>query len=132
VWRLCCRRSVVGRACHYKRSKKNALFHRTLDGAVLKHFDVVWDLSAGLDGDDVEILYQRRLVFVNDSVSLAGREILKGLREGCSVIVWRESQNGDIRRTAPLKTTQVFFCFLDLQTTVDVQLVRQHLLPRYC
>lgn len=93
MWSLGCRRSVVGCACHYKCSQENALFHRSLDGAMLKHFDVVWDLSAGLNGDDVEILYQRRLVFVNDSVSLAGRKILKGLREGCSVIVWRKSQN---------------------------------------
>jgi hypothetical protein len=99
---------------------------------VLKHFDVVWDLSAGLDGNDVKVLYQRRLVLVNDSVSLAGRKVLKGLCESCGIIVWRESQNGDIGRTAPLKTAQVFFCLLDLQATVDVQLVRQHLLPRYC
>jgi hypothetical protein len=130
--RRLCRRSVVGRARNYKRSEKNALFHRTLDGAVLKHLDVIWDLSAGLNRDDVEVLYQRRLVFVNDSVSLAGGEVLEGLSEGCSIIVWCEGQNGDVGRTAPLKTTEVLFCLLDLQTTVDVQLVRQHLLPRHC
>jgi len=131
MWRLR-RRTVIGRARNYKCSQENALFHRTLDGAVLKHLDVVWDLSAGLNRDDVEVLYQGRLVFVNDSVSLAGREVLEGLSEGCGIIVWCESQNGDVGRTAPLKTTKILLCLLDLQTTVDVQLVRQHLLPRHC
>jgi hypothetical protein len=131
VWRLC-RRSVVGRARNYKCSQKNTLFHRTLDSTVLEHLDVVWDLSTGLNRDDVEVLYQGRLVFVNDSVSLAGREVLKGLCERRCIIVWCESQNGNVGGTAPLKTTKVLFCLLDLQTTVDVQLVRQHLLPRHC
>jgi hypothetical protein len=76
---LCCRRGIVGRSRYYERSQKKALFHRTLDSAVLEHLDVVWDLSAGLDRDDVEVLYQGRLVLVNDSVSLAGREVLEGL-----------------------------------------------------
>ena len=109
-----CRRSVVGRARNYKCSQKNALFYRTLDGAVLEHFDVVWDLSTGLDRDDVEVLDQRRLVFVNDSVSLAGREVLKGLCKCGSIIVWCEGKNGNVGRTARLKTTQVFFSLLDL------------------
>jgi hypothetical protein len=76
---LSCGGSIVCRSRYYECSQKKAFFHWPLDGAVLEHLDVVWDLSARLDRDNVEVFYQRRLVFINDSVSLAGREVLEGL-----------------------------------------------------
>jgi hypothetical protein len=40
-------------ARHYEGSEEQSLFHGLLDVAVFEHVDVVWQLCAGLDGDEV-------------------------------------------------------------------------------
>lgn len=113
----------MGGACYHECGEENALFNWSLDGAVLEHFNVIWNLTARLDRDDVQVLHQRRLVLVNDRVPLTRGKVFEELSKRFGIIVRREGKNGDVGRAAPLQATQVFFGFLDLQTPIDVELI---------
>lgn len=54
------RRGVIRCDCagHYEGGEEEALFHGLLDGAVFELVDVVREICAGLDGDEVEVFDQ--------------------------------------------------------------------------